>query len=85
MSAQVRRSLLRTGLIAFVVLDLLGLASFVFNQWFAVQFWHAWGLAALLALPLTMLVLPLVEAVLDAASQGRSVPLTGENIPGAGQ
>lgn len=80
-----RRNLLGSALVLFLLIDLLGLTSFVFNQWFGVTFWQSWGLAALLALPLTMLVLPLVNSILDAVTVRDNVPMTGEKIPGAGQ
>ncbi|WP_242108668.1 hypothetical protein [Luteimonas aquatica] len=80
-----RRNLLGSALVMFVVVDLLGLVSFVLNQWFAVEFWQSWGLAALLALPVTMLVLPLVGTILDAVTVRDNIPMTGEKIPGTGQ
>jgi len=85
MSARTRRQVLYSSLVLFVLIDLLVLASFVFNQWFNVSFWQALGLAGLLALPVTMLVLPLVDAVLTRPKADRDTPFSGDKIPGAGQ
>lgn len=85
MSAPVRRRLLQSSLVLLVLADLLLLASFVFNQWFAVSFWQAWGLAALLAMPLTMLVLPLVEAVTASPKSDAGFGFSGDKIPETGQ
>jgi hypothetical protein len=85
MSIPARRHLLYFSLVLFVLVDLLVLASFVLNQWFDVSFWQAWGLAGLLALPVTMLVLPLVDAMLARPKIGRDTSFSGDKIPGAGQ
>jgi hypothetical protein len=85
MSVPVRRRLLQSSLVLLVLADLLLLASFVFNQWFAVSFWQAWGLAALLAMPLTMLVLPLVDAMTGRPELAPDSGFSGDKIPGAGQ
>lgn len=85
MTLKSRHNLLRTSLILLAVVDVLALASFVFNQWFGVSVWHALGFAGLLALPTTMLVLPAVDAVLDVVDREASVPFAGEKIPGVGQ
>jgi hypothetical protein len=85
MSTTARRQLLHSSLVLFIMVDLLILASFVFNQWFKVSFWQAWGLAGLLALPVTMLVLPLVDAVLAKPKSGAETTFSGDKIPGAGQ
>ena len=85
MRLPLRRRLLQSSLVLLVLADLLMLASFVFNQWFAVSFWQAWGLAALLAMPLTMLVLPLVDAVTGGPELAPNASFTGDKIPGAGQ
>jgi len=80
-----RRRLLQSSLVAFALIDLLLLASFVFNQWLEVSFWESVGLAALLAMPLTMLLLPLVDAVLAGPDAGAGTGFSGDKIPGAGQ
>lgn len=85
MRPPVRRRLLQSSLVAFALLDLLLLTSFVFNQWFDVSFWESMGLAALLALPLTMLLLPVVDAVLADPDRGERMGFSGDKIPGAGQ
>lgn len=85
MSIPVRHRLLQSSLVLLVLADLLLLASFVFNQWFAVSFWQAWGLAALLAMPLTMLVLPLVDAVAGNPELAPDAGFSGDKIPRAGQ
>ena len=85
MSAFARHRLLHHGLVLLVLADLLLLASFVINQWFEVSLAQAWGLAALLALPLTMLAVPLVDAVLAAAQAEQNTGFSGDKIPGAGQ
>ncbi|MGH8031235.1 MAG: hypothetical protein ACREO8_02445 [Luteimonas sp.] len=85
MSATARHALLRTTLIVFALADVLVWVSFVFNQWFAVPLWQAWGLAGLLALPITMLVLPLVDAVLVRPRDQRVIQFAGDKIPRVGQ
>jgi hypothetical protein len=85
MRAPVRRRLLRSSLVILTLLDLLLLTSFVFNQWLEVSLWEAMGLAALLAMPLTMLLLPLVDAVLAGPGTGPGAGFSGDKIPGAGQ
>lgn len=85
MRAPFRRRLLQSGLVLLVLADLLLLASFVLNQWFAVSFWQAWGLAALLAMPLTMLVTPLVASLAATLETDPDPGFSGDKIPGAGQ
>jgi uncharacterized protein (DUF983 family) len=79
------RQLIHAALVLLVLVDLLVLASFVFNQWFDVSFWQALGLAGLFALPVTMLVLPLVDAVLAKPKSALEDEFSGDKIPGAGQ
>lgn len=85
MSRATHRSLLRNALSALVALDLLGLAALVSNQWFAITPAQVWGVAAMLALPVFMLVRPLSDAVLAMADRFGGIPDPGEKIPGAGQ
>ncbi len=85
MPAPTRPRLIHASLVLLLLVDLLALASFVFNQWFDVAFWPSWGLAALLALPVTMLVLPAVDALLAEPKPGIDIPFPGDKIPGAGQ
>lgn len=85
MRPPVRRRLLQSSLVAFALIDLLLLASFVFNQWLEVSFGESVGLAALLAMPLTMLLLPLVDAVLAGPDVGAGIGFSGDKIPGTGQ
>lgn len=85
MSVKARRQLIHSSLVLLVLVDLLVLASFVFNQWFDVSFWQAWGLAGLLSLPVTMLVLPLVDAVLAKPKSDDDAQFSGDKIPGVGQ
>lgn len=80
-----RRHLLLASLLALVLLDLLALTSFVFNQWFTVPVWQAWGLAALLALPATMLALPVIDKLLAGLESDENDRFSGDKIPGAGQ
>lgn len=80
-----RRHLLLASLLALVLLDLLALASFVFNQWFAVPVWQAWGLAASFALPVTMLALPVIDRLLASLESDENDRFSGDKIPGAGQ
>ncbi|MDQ2703027.1 MAG: hypothetical protein M3Y70_09525 [Pseudomonadota bacterium] len=79
------RPLVRNALSALVALDLLGLATLVSNQWFAIDPVLAWGVAAVLALPVYVLVMPLSNAVVAMADRFGGVPDAGEKIPGAGQ
>jgi len=85
MRASAPHPVLRLSLLVLVLADLLLLASFVFNQWFEVPASQAWGLAALLAMPLTMLAMPLVDAVLASLESGADDGFSGDKIPGAGQ
>ena len=85
MSAPVRRRLLQSSLVVLALLDLQLLASFVLNQWFDLSMPNAMGLAALLAIPLTMLLLPLVNAILADPASDANVEFSGGKIPGAGQ
>ncbi len=85
MRPPVRRRLLQSSLVAFALIDLLLLASFVFNQWLEVSFWESVGLAALLAMPLAMLLLPLVDAVLAGPDAAVDTGFSGDKIPGTGQ
>ena len=85
MSAHARRQLIHSSLVLLVIADLLVLASFVFNQWLEVSFWQAWGLAGLLSLPVTMLVLPLVDAVLATPDPEPTAAFSGDKIPRTGQ
>lgn len=85
MSRSTRRSLLRNALSALVAVDLLALVALVANQWLAIIPVQAWGIAALLALPVFLLVRPLSDAVLVMADRFGGIPDPGEKIPGAGQ
>lgn len=85
MSAPVRRRLLQSGLVILALIDLQLLASFVLNQWFDFSMTNAMGLGALLAIPLTLLLLPLVDAVLARPAENADVGFSGGKIPGAGQ
>jgi len=85
MSRSTHRSLLRNALSALVALDLLGLAALVSNQWLAIPPAQVWGVSAMLALPVFMLVRPLSDAVLGMADRFGGIPDPGEKIPGAGQ
>jgi len=85
MSAPVRRRLLQSALVLLTLIDLQLLASFVFNQWFDLSMANAMGLAALLAIPLTLLLLPLVDAILANLERDADVGFSGGKIPGAGQ
>ena len=85
MSAPVRRRLLQSALVLLTLIDLQLLASFVFNQWFDLSMANAMGLAALLAIPLTLLLLPLVDAILVNLERDADVGFSGGKIPGAGQ
>lgn len=85
MSAPVRRRLLQSTLVLLTLVDLQLLASFVFNQWFDLSMADAMGLAALLAIPLTLLLLPLVDAILANLERDADVGFSGGKIPGAGQ
>ena len=85
MRAPVPHPLLRSSLALLVFADLLLLASFVLDQWFEVTSGQAWGLAALLALPLTMLAMPLVDMVLAGLEPHAGDAFSGDKIPGVGQ
>src|SRR3546814_418778 len=85
MSAPVRRRLLQSSLVVLTLLDLQLLASFVFNQWFDLSLANAMGLAAVLAIPLTLLLLPLVDAILAGLDRDLDGGFSGGKIPGAGQ
>ena len=85
MSAPIRRRLLQSGLVLLALVDLQLLASFVLNQWFDLSMSNAMGLGALLAIPLTLLLLPLVNAVLARPAEDVDVEFSGGKIPGAGQ
>jgi hypothetical protein len=85
MRAPVRRRLLQSGLVVLTLLVLQLLASFVFNQWFDLSMTNAMGLAALLAIPLTLLLMPLVGAILAGLDHDADVGFSGGKIPGAGQ
>ena len=85
MSTTAQRSLLRTALIAFAFADLLVWAAFVLNQWLAVPFWEAWAIGGLLALPATLLAVPLVDALLRTDADRGQVRISGDAIPGTGQ
>jgi len=85
MSRSTRRLLLRNALSALIALDLLALIALVVNQWLVQDMAYAWGIAAVLALPLFALAGPLSDAVLVMADRHAGIPNTGEKIPGAGQ
>ena len=85
MSAPAHYRLMQSILVALVLLDALLLTSFVLNQWFEVSFWEAAGLAVLLSMPLTMLAMPLVDAILADPARGKIGGFSGDKIPGAGQ
>ncbi|MFC3716371.1 hypothetical protein ACFONC_09410 [Luteimonas soli] len=85
MRAPVRRRLLQSGLVVLTLLDLQLLASFVFNQWLDLSMTNAMGLAALLAIPLTLLLMPLVDAILAGLDHDADAGFSGGKIPGAGQ
>ncbi len=85
MHAPARHRLLRSSLVLLVLADLVLLTSFVLNQWFEVSTWQAWGLAALFAVPLAMLAMPLVNAVLASLDPDPSDAFSGDKIPGVGQ
>src|SRR5690606_35238825 len=77
MSAPTRRRLLQSALVLLTLIDLQLLASFVFNQWFDLSMANAMGLAALLAIPLTLLLLPLVDAILANLERDADVGFSG--------
>src|SRR3546814_4322133 len=85
MSAPAHYRLMQSILVALVLLDALLLTSFVLNQWFEVSFWEAVGLSALLSMPLTMLAMPLVDAVLAESDRGKITGFSGGKIPGVGR
>ena len=85
MSAPAHYRLMQSILVALVLLDALLLTSFVLNQWFEVSFWEAAGLSVLLSMPLTMLAMPLVDAVLADPDRGMITGFSGDKIPGVGQ
>ena len=76
MTTTTRHTLLRTGLIAFVLVDLLLLASFIFDEWFGASPGESFGLAMELALPAAMLVSPLVDISIDDLESGADIPAT---------
>lgn len=75
------RQLLRAGLVLFAMVDVLVFIAFLLNQWLEFSLGDAWGLAALLALPVAWALVPLVDAVLDGAERHGSIPMAGEKIP----
>jgi len=83
---QARYAFLPVMLVALAAL--VGVALVVLQQGLAAgpdEFWMlAWVLAFVLALPGAMLVLPVVSAVLQAATRRETIPPTGGNIPGTG-
>jgi len=83
---QARYAFLPVMLVALAAL--VGVALVVLQQGLAAgpdEFWMlAWVLAFVLALPGAMLVLPVVSAVLHAATRRETVPLAGGKIPDAG-
>ena len=83
---QARYAFLPVMLVALAAL--VGVALVVLQQGLAAgpdEFWMlAWVLAFVLALPGAMLVLPVVSAVLQAATRRETIPLAGGNIPGTG-
>src|SRR3546814_16291525 len=85
MSAPAHYRLMQSILVALVLLDALLLTSFVLNQWFAVSFWEAAGLSALLSMPLTMLAMPLVDAVLADPDRVKITVSSGSKNPREGQ
>ncbi|MGH8077897.1 MAG: DUF2798 domain-containing protein [Lysobacter sp.] len=68
---------------------LAGLAVVVFRQGLAAgaaEAWMlAWVLAFIVALPIVMLLLPMLGAVFARRPQTRTIPYSGDKIPGAGQ
>lgn len=85
MRAPLRHRLLQASLVLLALVDLQLLVSFVLNQWFKLSFGEAMGLAALLALPLTMLLSPLVDAILAPAEPDAGTGFSGDKIPRTGQ
>ena len=83
---QARYAFLPVMLVALAAL--VGVALVVLQQGLAAgpdEFWMlAWVLAFVLALPGAMLVLPVVSALLHAATRRDTVPLAGGKIPDAG-
>src|SRR3546814_18323686 len=84
MSAPAHYRLMQSILVALVLLDALLLTSFVLNQWFEVSLCEAVGLSALLSMPLTMLAVPMVEAVLAESDRCKITGLSGGKMPGVG-
>ncbi|MFE0500988.1 hypothetical protein ACFW0P_09445 [Lysobacter soli] len=84
---QARYAFLPVMLVAMTAL--VGVALVVLQQGLAAgpdEFWMlAWVLAFVLALPGAMLLLPVVGAVLRAATRTETIPLAGVNIPNPGQ
>jgi len=84
---QARYAFLPVMLVAMTAL--VGVALVVLQQGLAAgpdEFWMlAWVLAFVLALPGAMLLLPVVGAVLRAATRPETIPLAGVNIPNPGQ
>ena len=81
MRATPRRHLSHASLMAVLALDLLGLSTFVIDQWFAIGSGWAWLLGTALTLALLPALAGLVDRVFAMARQARNIPVAGGTFP----
>ncbi|MGY1531411.1 hypothetical protein [Luteimonas sp. A649] len=85
MTRPARRALLRTIFSTLIVLDGIGLAALVLNQWLVEEAGRSWSIAVVLFVPLFLLARPLSDALLSMADRYAGIPNAGEQIPLSGQ
>lgn len=76
-----RPGLIRTGLVAFLAADLLGLVAFVYDQLFTVESPYLWVLSSVLVVTALPLLVRLADYLATPPERGRIVPTMGEKIP----
>lgn len=81
MIAPNRRRLLHAALVAFLAIDLLGLASFAYSVLFGVDSPQVWVVAAVLVVASSPLLVRAADAILEMAFDSEIVPMSGEKIP----
>lgn len=81
MSLPIRHHLIRGALVAFLAVDLLGLAALLYDQLFSVESPYLWVLSAVPVVAALPLLVRLADYVMLLAREDPTVSFPGEKIP----